>query len=113
MRGLLISALLWTAAVSSPLPADDIRSTRWPDGSPRTEGRYRGDVRHGEYRNWHANGRLAERRQYIDGREAGRQQAWTADGLLYLNYDVRNGRRYGMVNARPCMPGDQTGNGDM
>ena len=30
------------------------------------------------------------------------QQAWTPDGELYLNYEMRNGRRYGYVNARPC-----------
>jgi len=32
------------------------------------------------------------------------QQSWTAGGELYLNYEVRGGRRYGMVNAKPCLP---------
>ena len=29
---------------------------------------------------------------------------WTSDGVLFLNYEVRGGRRYGLVNARPCIP---------
>lgn len=61
-------------------------------------------VRNGEYRTWHANGQLAEIRRYVNGREEGLQQSWTADGVLFLNYEVRNGRRYGLVNSRPCQP---------
>lgn len=64
-------------------------------------------VRNGEFRTWHSNGRLADVRRYRDGREEGLQQSWTADGVLYLNYEVRHGRRYGLVNARPCQPVDE------
>jgi hypothetical protein len=59
---------------------------------------------HGEYRTWYADGRPFERRHYVHGREEGRQQSWTPDGSLFLNYEVRDGRRYGFVNARPCRP---------
>ena len=37
------------------------------------------------------------------------QQAWTGRGELFLNFEVRNGRHYGLVNSRPCIPV----NGDM
>lgn len=88
-RWLILTALLWVAA----LGADD------------SSGRFAATaVKHGEYRTWHANGQLAEIRHYVDGREEGLQQSWTPDGVLFLNYDVRNGRRYGLVNARPCEP---------
>ncbi len=109
MRWLLMTSLLWVVALSSPAPAGavELRATSWPDGRPRTEGRYLRDVRHGEFRVWHENGRLAELRHYVDGREVGRQQSWTADGVMFLNYEVREGRRYGFVNSRPCAPAEE------
>lgn len=76
----------------------------WPGGGRRVEALYNGDVIEGEYRSWHANGRLAEVRHYTDGRQAGLQQAWTDQGELYLNFEVRNGRHYGLINSKPCVP---------
>ena len=38
------------------------------------------------------------------GQEQGLQTFWRPDGTLHSNYEVRNGRRYGLVNAKPCMP---------
>lgn len=87
---LLLSIVLWCVALS---------------GAPVRGGAADG-VKHGEYRTWHDNGQLAEVRRYVRGREVGLQQSWTRDGVLYLNYEVRNGRRYGLINARPCEPGD-------
>lgn len=57
-----------------------------------------------EKRTWYPNGQISEVRHFTHGREAGLQQAWTEDGTLYMNYEMRNGRRYGMFNARPCAP---------
>lgn len=76
----------------------------WPDGSPRVRTLYNGDVIEGEYRSWHPNGRLAELRRYSGGHPAGLQQAWTDLGELFLNFEVRNGRHYGLINSRPCLP---------
>lgn len=76
----------------------------WPDGSPRFESTYEDHAFEGESRSWHANGRIFEIRHYSHGHEEGMQQSWTAEGALFLNYQVRQGRRYGFVNARPCTP---------
>lgn len=78
--------------------------TYWPGGARRVEAFYDGDRIEGEYKSWHANGRLAERRRYEKGLESGMQQAWTEKGELFLNFEVRNGRHYGLVNSRPCIP---------
>jgi antitoxin component YwqK of YwqJK toxin-antitoxin module len=75
----------------------------WPDGTPRREAHYRDDAYDGDYRSWYSSGQPAEVRRYVQGREAGRQQAWTPTGVLYLNYEVRGGRHYGLMNARPCV----------
>jgi hypothetical protein len=57
-----------------------------------------------ERRTFYPNGQPYELRHFFNGREEGRQQAWTEDGTLYINYEMRNGRRYGFINARPCRP---------
>lgn len=41
----------------------------WPGGRPRVRTLYNGDVIEGEYRSWHANGRLAELKHYEQGHE--------------------------------------------
>jgi antitoxin component YwqK of YwqJK toxin-antitoxin module len=76
----------------------------WPGGAPRVRTHYVDDMIEGEYRSFHQNGRIAELRRYLRGREAGLQQAWTAQGELFLNFEVRNGRHYGLINSRPCLP---------
>jgi antitoxin component YwqK of YwqJK toxin-antitoxin module len=78
--------------------------SNWPDGTPRVRAIYDGDVIEGEYRAWHANGRLAELKHYSNGHQVGLQQAWTDGGELFLNFEVRNGRHYGLINSRPCLP---------
>lgn len=57
-----------------------------------------------ERRTFYASGRPFEVRHFYNGREEGLQQAWTEDGELYINYEMKNGRRYGAINARPCAP---------
>lgn len=76
----------------------------WPGGAPRVEAFYVSDVIEGAYRSWHPNGQLAELKNYTQGREAGRQQAWTPQGELFLNYEARNGRHFGLINSKPCLP---------
>lgn len=78
--------------------------TWWPSGAVRSLAQYADDAYDGEYRTYYETGRPYELRHYSHGREAGLQQSWTADGALFLNYEMRDGRRYGMVNARPCVP---------
>jgi protein SCO1/2 len=76
----------------------------WPNGALRSMAQYSEDAYDGLYRTWYESGAPYEARTFVAGREAGIQQSWTADGQLYLNYEVRDGRRYGMVNAKPCVP---------
>jgi protein SCO1/2 len=76
----------------------------WPNGRARSVAAFRDDAYHGLRLAWDEAGALRERRHYEQGRESGPQQAWTETGELYLNYEVRDGRRYGFVNAHPCVP---------
>ena len=56
----------------------------------------------GEYRTWYTSGNPYELRHFEAGHESGLQQSWTEDGTLYLNYESRGGRHFGLVNARTC-----------
>ena len=81
----------------------------WPNGNLRRSFDLRDDVRHGEYRTFTVDGKPYELKHFVRGQEAGLQQAWDERGELYLNYEVKNGRRYGMVNATPCLPAGADG----
>jgi hypothetical protein len=61
-----------------------------------------------ERRTFYPSGRPYEVRHFYNGKEEGLQQAWTEDGTLYINYEMRNGRRFGFVNARPCRPVEES-----
>src|ERR1043166_6275332 len=84
-----------------------LRQEWWPNGHLKKSATYLGDAYHGEYRTWTIDGKPYELRHFDRGRESGLQQSWDAEGKLYLNYVVRDGRRYGYVNSRPCqLPDD-------
>ena len=105
----LIGVLIVLAVSSAYTPRIDVRQTYWSNGHLRTEIQYAGGVYHGEYRTWREDGRRYEVKHFANGREDGLQQAWDDRGDLYLNYVVRAGRRYGFINARPCLPPDARG----
>jgi antitoxin component YwqK of YwqJK toxin-antitoxin module len=83
--------------------------TWWPNGNRRSSVGYLDDVFHGEYLTWTIGGKPYERKHFEKGRESGLQQSWDEAGQLYLNYEVKNGRRYGFTNAKPCLPANHDG----
>jgi len=76
--------------------------TFWPGGVLKSDATYVRDAYEGDYRSYYQSGARYELRHYVNGREQGVQQSWSEDGTPYLNYEVRNGRRFGLVNATPC-----------
>jgi hypothetical protein len=111
VRHVLILLITIGAAQIPPGHATTLRheETWWPNGRLRSSTNYADDVYQGVYRTWYVSGRPYELRHFDHGRETGLQQSWTEDGTLYLNYEVRNGRHYGLINAKPCLPADADG----
>ena len=102
---ILLTATIIAAADAGAASAPGaLRTLRHANGSPRLEAQMSDSVFHGTYRTWYPSGRPYEVRHFVHGREHGRQQSWTEDGTLFLNYEMRDGRRFGMVNAQPCAP---------
>lgn len=57
----------------------------------------------GERKEWYASGKPFAVFHYEDGKEVGLQRVWGPDGKIRSNYVVRNGRRYGLIGAKPCV----------
>lgn len=74
----------------------------WPDGSKKFEYHYHNDAYNGEVVEWYEDGQMYRRMNYKDGHEDGRQQMWKPDGRIMANYEMKNGRKYGLAGVKNC-----------
>ena len=74
----------------------------WQNGLPKFVYHLKQDVYEGSVKEWHENGALFRDMHYTEGHESGLQQIRLADGALYANYEVRNGRNYGLTGTMHC-----------
>ncbi|WP_144962893.1 toxin-antitoxin system YwqK family antitoxin [Gillisia sp. Hel_I_86] len=81
---------------------DGALNSYWPDGSQSAQSNYRNSVRHGVQKKWFASGQLARKTTYQDGQESGLQQAWLENGKIYVNYEAKHGRVFGMKRTNLC-----------
>jgi hypothetical protein len=81
---------------------DGVHVGWWENGRKMFEYRFRKDLYDGSVREWYADGKIAKEMHYEYGVESGLQRAWRENGTLYANYEARNGRLYGIINARLC-----------
>ena len=56
----------------------------------------------GEMTQWHKNGKVYKKFNYKSGFEEGNQKIWNDKGNLKANYDVIQGRRYGLKGIKNC-----------
>ncbi|MCY7352538.1 MAG: hypothetical protein LH606_18085 [Cytophagaceae bacterium] len=75
----------------------------WASGQRRFRHAYADDLMEGPSESWFADGTPAQRKHYAEGHEAGRQILWQPNGRLLANYEVRNGRNYGLTGQNPCV----------
>lgn len=73
----------------------------WDNGVPRFTYHFAGGKYDGDFSEWTMNGLLAKQIIYKDGNEIS-GKAWRDNGKLYMSFEVRGGRRYGLMNAKPC-----------
>lgn len=76
--------------------------TWWPDGRARLVERFRRGRLEGTVREWFADGTPYRVARYRAGLEDGPQRMWFPDGTLRASYEVRDGRRYGIMGAKGC-----------
>ncbi|WP_308993042.1 hypothetical protein QLS71_011150 [Mariniflexile litorale] len=74
----------------------------WENGELAEASFYENGLKQGEEKQWHANGQLSKLRRLVDGNENGMQQAWLKNGTLYINYEAKNGRVFGLLRSNLC-----------
>lgn len=56
----------------------------------------------GEEKQFYSNGEISKLRWLERGKESGLQKAWLPNGKLYVNYEAKNGRVFGLMRANAC-----------
>lgn len=76
----------------------------WENGQQRFEYQFDNDVPIKTHKEWYPNGQLFTISNYDEnGQPMGIQQMWFDDGKIKANYEVKNGRRFGLLGAKGCM----------
>jgi antitoxin component YwqK of YwqJK toxin-antitoxin module len=72
------------------------------NGTLASQSFYENGLKQGLDKKWFSNGQLAKLRNLVDDKENGIQKAWLENGKLYVNYEAKNGRMFGMRRANSC-----------
>ncbi|MDE3742399.1 toxin-antitoxin system YwqK family antitoxin [Maribacter polysaccharolyticus] len=76
--------------------------TWWENGVLASESHYVNGTLEGIAKEWYPNGQLAKERHLVNSKEQGLQKAWLQNGKLYVNYEAKDGRIFGMRRANSC-----------
>lgn len=74
----------------------------WLNGNQKFDFVYYDDKREGLQKQWYESGEPYAFLTFTNDRESGRQQAWRPNVKLYINYEVKDGIRYGLQKAALC-----------
>jgi len=74
----------------------------WENGKQKFDYFYIDEKREGWQKQWYQTGKPARFLHYRDDKEEGMQHAWRENGKLYINYEVRDGIRYGLQKSALC-----------
>lgn len=73
----------------------------WPNGNKRFEYHFKDGAYNGDYKEWYETGELLKQIHYTNGNDDS-GKGWRQNGKLYMNFVVKNGRRYGLNNSNLC-----------
>jgi antitoxin component YwqK of YwqJK toxin-antitoxin module len=73
----------------------------WPNGNRQFEYQFQDGSYHGTFKEWYESGKPLHVFEYRRGEEVS-AIGWRENGRTYINFAVRNGRKYGLTNARLC-----------
>jgi hypothetical protein len=74
----------------------------WANQALKFDFQYVDDRREGIQKQWYQSGRPYTLLTYENDREVGLQQAWRESGRPFMNYEVRDGIRYGLQKSVLC-----------
>ncbi len=73
----------------------------WPNGNIRFEYQFANGLYNGSFKEWYENGKMLHLFEYDHGNEVS-AIGWRDNGKTYINFIVRNGKKYGLTNSRLC-----------
>lgn len=73
----------------------------WPNGNLRFEYEFSKGLYNGTFKEWYEKGMPLNLFTYKNGEEVS-AVGWRENGKTYINFIVREGRKYGLTNARLC-----------
>ena len=74
----------------------------WQNGNKKFDFIYFDDKREGKQKQWYESGSQYCELCYSNDQENGMQKAWRENGKLYINYEVKDGIRYGLQKSALC-----------
>jgi antitoxin component YwqK of YwqJK toxin-antitoxin module len=80
---------------------DSIHSGWWENGNKKYEYHFKNGLYNGCFTEWYQSGNMIQQLMYEDGKEL-YGKGWRDNGKLYMNFVMKNGRRYGMNNSNLC-----------
>lgn len=72
------------------------------NGNPKFEYNYYQEKMEGVQKKWYPSGKQYLVLNYVNDHEDGFQKGWRENGKLFLNYEVKDGIRYGLQKAVLC-----------
>lgn len=80
---------------------DGLHKGWWENGMRRFEYQFKDGMYEGDFKEWFSSGAAFKHIEYKNGVEI-RGKGWRENGKLYMSYEVKGTRRYGLMNAQPC-----------
>lgn len=80
---------------------DSVNTGWWSNGNLRFKYHFKHGNYDGDYKEWYVSGKLFKHIIYTNGNEiSGR--GWRENGKLFMNYVVKDNRRFGLMNSQLC-----------
>ena len=80
---------------------DSVHTGWWQNGKKRFEYNFVNGIYHGDYKEWYESGQMLKHIHYTEGTDDW-GKGWRDSGKPYMNYVMKKGRRYGIVNSNLC-----------
>ena len=80
---------------------DSVHKGWWQNGKPRFAYQFKAGKYDGYFREWYASSPKYKEVHYTNGKEDW-AKGWRENGKVYMNFVVKDGRRYGIENSNLC-----------
>jgi hypothetical protein len=80
---------------------DSVHTGWWDNGNTRFVYHFKNGVYDGSFEEYYYIGKPLKKISYYNGNDSF-GTGWRENGKIFMNYIMKDGRRYGVMNAQPC-----------